>query len=207
MFRTAARITAAVAGIGSVAGGALIAMHGGSTYAATAATAPASSSAPAVSGTTTAPVCDDGPWMLADGINVNGRPDHFDRGDRGATYIWHDGSGWHLRTTDVRNVENDYTGFITLTSGGRFTSVHAVMNEKDDRVYLDGNHVLHYSFNTYNGIDGFDFTVSACNGDRQHETLAFHLTRDGSDDNPARIDLGDAKVHPDAATFRAVRSL
>ncbi|HEY6378858.1 MAG TPA: hypothetical protein VI316_06740 [Candidatus Dormibacteraeota bacterium] len=207
MVRTAARITAALAGVGAVAGGALLAMHGSSTLAAApAATASASTSAPATTAPAS-PVCDDGPWRLADGISVQGRPDHLDRGDRGAIYLWHDGSGWHLRTTDVRNVNNDYAGTIALSPGARFTYVHPVMNEKDDSVYLDGDNVLHYRFDTFNGVDGFDFRVSACGGDRQHERVTFHLTRDGSDDNASRIALGDTRAHPDSATFSAIRAV
>ncbi|HEY6377774.1 MAG TPA: hypothetical protein VI316_01200, partial [Candidatus Dormibacteraeota bacterium] len=70
MVRTAARITATLAGVGAVAGGALLAMHGSSTLAAApAATASASTSAPATTAPAS-PVCDDGPWRLADGISV-----------------------------------------------------------------------------------------------------------------------------------------
>ena len=41
------------------------------------------------------------PWKGPDDVNIEGRPDSLDPGDRGAVYIWHDSDDWHLRATDI----------------------------------------------------------------------------------------------------------
>lgn len=166
----------------------------------------AATPAGAATTTSTAPRCDDGDWRGPGGINVDGRPDGLDAGDRGTVYVWHDPAGWHLRTTDVTNTAHHYTGTIAL-DGARFTSIATVRLERDDRISVDGNNTLHYAFTTYSGIDGVDFTVSACDGARQHEVLRFTMDINGHEDDPSRIALGDTKQHPDSATFAVTRSV
>jgi hypothetical protein len=157
--------------------------------------------------TPTAPRCDDGDWRGPGGINVDGRPDGLDAGDRGTVYLWHDASGWHLRTTDVTTTAHSYTGTVALSSGARFTSFATVRLERDDRVWVDGNNILHYAFVTYSGIDGVDFTVSACDGAREHEAMLVTMDINGHEDDPSRIALGDMKQHPPSATFAVTRTV
>ncbi len=90
-----------------------------------------------------APPGDDGNRRGPDGINVNGRPDNFDAGDRGAVYLWHGPDGWHLRTTDISDTAHHYTGTIGLSAGARWTSFAPVRLENDDRVWVDGENVLY----------------------------------------------------------------
>ena len=196
-IRTAATVVSALAGIGSTAGG--IAYH-----AASPATSAVLAAAP-VSATAAAPTCDDGRWHGPDGINVEGRPDRFDAGDSGAAYIWHDATGWHLRTTDAARGAHHYTGTITASPGASFSAVRPVRDERDDHVWTTADNVLHYDLTTYRGIDGFDFRVSACAADRAHEALRFSLDYDGREQDRARIRLGDAKQLPPAATFSVWR--
>jgi hypothetical protein len=204
---------AAVAGIGGVATQAP-ALAGATTTAAT--TSSTSTSTSTIATTTTALAtpapatarrCDDGDWRGPAGINVDGRPDNLDAGDRGAVYLWHGVDGWHLRTTDVTNTAHHYTGTVALSSGARFIAFAPVRLEHDDRVWVDGDNVLHYDFTTYRGIDGLNFTVSACDGARQHETMLFTMDINGHEDDPARIDLGDRKQHPPFATFTVSRAV
>lgn len=164
---------------------------------------PAASAATATS--PPAPRCDDGNWRGPDGVNVNGRPDNFDAGDRGAVYLWHGPDGWHLRTTDISDTAHHYTGTIALSAGARFTSFAPTRLENDDRVWVDGENVLHYDFTTYDGIDGVDWTVSACDGARDHEAMRFSMDVNGREDDPSRIDLGDTKQQPDSASFYVIR--
>lgn len=156
---------------------------------------------------TAAPRCRDGDWVGPAGVNVDGRPDKLDAGDRGAVYLWHSADGWHLRTTDVTKVAHHYTGTIALSAGARFTSFSTVRLEHDDRVWVDGANVLHYDFTTYAGVDGINVTVSACDGGHSQETMVFTMDINGHEDDPGRIDLGDAKQHPPAATFTVTRSV
>jgi len=168
---------------------------------------PASPTPAAPSASTSAGGCADGPWIGPDGINVQGRPDNFDPGDRGAAYLWHDAYGWHLRTTDASPGAHLYTGTIAASQGTRFTAFAPVRNERDDHVWVSGDNVLHYSLKTYRGIDGLNFRVSACGFDREREALGFSMDYNGHEDDPARIDLGDSKRHPDSATFMVHRAV
>ena len=151
--------------------------------------------------------CADGPWVGPQGSPVEGRPDGIDPGDRGAVYLWHDASGWHLRTTDATPGRHLYTGSIAASAGARFTGYSRVSRERDDHVWLTGDSVLHYSLTTYRGVDGFNFRASACGQDREHETLGFSMDYNGHEDDPSRIVLGDSKRHPDSATFTVSRAV
>jgi hypothetical protein len=212
-LRSTATLATFLTGIGAAVGGTAYALATGpaspiSLTAATSATpAPASQPAIAAPSPALAPRCDDGAWIGPDGINVQGRPDHLDRGDGGSVYIWHADGGWHLRTTDVQKVAHHYTGSITVSPGASVTFLRPVMLEKDDRVWVSSDNVIHYDLTTYAGVDGFDFRVSACDADRQHETLRFSLDYNGREQDTARIKLGDRKANPPAATFDAHRSL
>ena len=152
--------------------------------------------------------CDAGRWTGA--IDPEGRPESFDAGDTGAVYVWHDGDGWHVRSTDTRPTDHHYTGTIRLApSGASFTAVRPVRDEKDDRVSVDGDGTLHYDLHTFASIDGFDFRV-ACAPDHQarrdRERLGFHTMFDG---HPVadRVRIGAEKRTPRSADFGFVRSV
>lgn len=150
--------------------------------------------------------CPDGRWIGPNGIDVQGRP-NFDAGDSGAAYIWHDDSGWHLRTTDALTIAHHYQGTITVSPDATVTSLHAVQLERSDHVWRTADNVIHYDFTTYSGVDGLDFTVSSCDPDHRNETLRFHLVYNGYTQDPARIKLGPGKVHPPSADFSVQRSV
>jgi hypothetical protein len=206
-------LTTALAGLAAVVGMGGIATQGpplaSATAAASTSAVPATGSTPSSGGATApaVPRCDDGDWHGAAGINVDGRPDSLDAGDRGAVYLWHNSDGWHLRTTDATDTAHHYTGSVVLSDGARFTSFSSVRLEHGDRVWVDGNNTLHYDFTTYRGVDGINFTVSACDGARQHEVMSFSMDINGHEDDPARIDLGDAKQHPASASFAVSRTV
>jgi hypothetical protein len=176
-------------------------------HAAPAATAHYPSAPPTSTSSSTIRDCADGRWVGPDGISLEGMPDRFDPGDRGAVYLWHDASGWHLRTTDATPGPHLYTGTIAASAGVRFTYFAPVRLERDDHVWVTGDNVLHYSLKTYRGVDGFNFRVSACGLDRSHETLGFSMDYNGHEDDASRINLGDSKRHPDSATFKVSRTV
>lgn len=154
----------------------------------------------------TAKGCDAGRWTGA--INPEGRPDGFDAGDAGAVYVWHDGDGWHIRTTDRRATDHHYTGTVRLSPAGSFTDVHAVRDERDDKIFLVGDNTLRYDFHTFASIDGADFRVTCPperKGEVEHQRLTFHTEFDG---HPVadRVRIGDSKQSPRAATFAFTRS-
>jgi hypothetical protein len=157
--------------------------------------ADASTSAPAS-------VCSDGPWHVA-GASVEGRPVDFEHGDPGRTYLWHDGTGWHLRTTDTVPVAHHYTGSVGASPGAAFADVDKVRLDPGDRLWVDHG-TLHYDFTTYSGIDGIDFRVTACDAARTSEQLTFTLRKGGAAD-PGLVDLGAGRAHPGSDPFTASR--
>ena len=163
-------------------------------------------SAAAMSMSTTAHRCDDGPWRVAD-ASVEGAPAGFDAGDVGRTYVWHDSDGWHLRTTDARPGPHHYSGTITTSPGAKFVDVAKVRLEPGDKLFVDDHQVLHYAFTTFDAIDGVNFRVSACDSDRSHEQLTFALQKNDRGDDPALIDLGVHRTHPGTDPFTAHRSV
>jgi hypothetical protein len=180
---------------------ALVACGGGPTLEiqpAAAKTAAASPSPAAASG------CDAAAWTGA--ISPQGRPDALDAGDAGAVYVWHDGDGWHIRSTDQRPVDHHYTGTIRLQpAGASFVDIRPVRDERDDRVFVDGGNVLHYDFHTFASVDGADFRVT-CSDQRPRQRLAFHTELDG---RPLadRVRIGDRKRSPASADFAFVRAV
>lgn len=191
------RILAAAGAAVGVGGVAAVALAPGASAPAAALASVPVAAAPA------AQTCDDGAWHGVDGLRVEGRPDGLDAGNAGNTYVWHDSDGWHVRATDPAGKQAHYTGVITL-SAGSFVDAHTVRFEKDDHVSISAT-TLRYSFETASGVDGVDFHVSACGGDRSHEVLTFSMRKNGSDDDARRIDIGDHKLHPDRSTWRAAR--
>ena len=207
-------IGATMAGLGAAGAAAAIAATGGpslqvaSAQLTSANASTSTSTSSSTSATATSTTCDDGAWVGQDNLRVEGAPDRFDAGDRGATYVWHDAGGWHIRATDPAGKSAHYTGVITLTKGATFRDVDTVRFEKDDHIQLlDGGTVLRYSFATYSGIDGVDFRVSACADVRAHEAITFTMRKNGSDDDASRIFVGDHKQHPDSSTWRAFRQV
>lgn len=202
-IRIVATALSAFAGIGTAAYAGSVATSAPAPVATqlTAATTPAAPAAPSTSTS-----CDDGRWHAGDGISVEGRPS-FDAGDSGAAYVWHDSDGWHVRTTDAARGAHHYTGTISVSPGASFTAVRPVRNERDDHVFVSSDDVLHYDLTTFRGIDGFDFRVSACAHDRDHEALHFAMDYNGREQDVARIKLGEDKQHPDSASFVVVRDV
>ena len=159
----------------------------------------------AATGAAAAPTrCDAGPWTGA--ISPEGRPDNFDAGDAGAVYVWHDGDGWHIRSTDARPVDHHYTGTIHLDpAAANFANIRTVRDERDDHVSVDGTNTLHYDFHTYASIDGVDFTITCPGGRRDgRERLAYHTDFDGHPISD-RVRIGDRKQSPKSADFAFVR--
>jgi len=150
--------------------------------------------------------CDATPWTGA--ISPEGRPDGLDAGDAGAVYVWHDGDGWHIRTTDQRAVDHHYTGTIRLLPAGEsFVDLRPVRDERDDRIFVDGDNVLHYDFHTFASIDGADFRVTCADRRRgARERLAFHTEFDGRPISD-RVRIGDRKQSPKSADFAFVRGV
>jgi hypothetical protein len=125
---------------------------------------------------TSAP-CDEGHWPAT----VQGRPERLHAGSTNGFYVWHDSSGWHLRTTTPTRTAHVFTGRITST--GAIKVVSRVRDENDDRITVSGN-TLVFRFVTYAGIDGVDFTIGCTS------SVGFALREGGSLIPPSLIFLG-----------------
>ena len=200
-IRTTATILSAVAGLGSAGAGATSLLGGASSA------APATLAAASVASPQASPACDDNGTWRVDDAGVNGAPDNFDRGDTGAAYVWHDGTGWHLRTTDRTDSRHVYSGPITPSAGPRIVDVDRTLLEKDARVWIGGDGALHYRFVTYDGIDGVNFHLNGCPAAGvEHQSLRFSLDYDGREQDAGRVRLGDHEQHPESGMFTAVRT-
>jgi hypothetical protein len=138
-----------------------------------------------------------GASVFAWGSRIEGRPASFEAGSTGGYYIWHDDSGFHLRTTDPEGVESHFTG--TLTTNGVFHDLTAIRAEQDDKVEQVGDGTIIFDLHTYSGIDGFDFDVRG--GDR----VTFELKRDHNLIGVDHIFLGEDGVHPNHNPFTVNR--
>lgn len=110
--------------------------------------------------------------QAADGDDADGRAGY---------YVWHDARGWHLRTTTPQRSPHPFTG--TIVSSGDITVVHQYKDEGRDTVTVNGNR-LTFSFVTYNGVDGLDFTVGCT------RAVSFSLKASSRLVSPSRIWLG-----------------
>jgi hypothetical protein len=144
--------------------------------------------------TTKADVCSDDHWPAF----VQGRPTGLDAGDTGGVYLWHDGSGWHLRVTHKGDHKHTFSGVIA--TNGKL-AVRRVADEKADKAGVTGgSHVLWFRFQNYGRIDGVDFR-STC-------APSMHIESRGDGHNlPAsRVFLGHNGTHPANVPFTIGRA-
>jgi hypothetical protein len=127
--------------------------------------------------------CDEGHWPAT----VQGMPAGFDAGDAAGYRIWHDGSGWHLRTTTPSSDDHVFTGIIH--SSGNFQVVARYLDESVDRIQVEGQ-TLRFEFHTHDRIDGLDFVVGCT------DHVSFALQAEGSPVPAARIRLGHSGSAP-----------
>ncbi len=96
--------------------------------------------------------CDEGHWPAT----VEGEPQRFDPGDRAGYRVWHDGSGWHLRTTTPNTGDHVFVGRIRSADDVKIVAEYH--DEARDKVRIDGK-VISFELHTHNRIDGLDFVV------------------------------------------------
>jgi hypothetical protein len=127
--------------------------------------------------------CDEGHWPAT----VQAEPRSFVAGGRAGFYVWHDSSGWHVRTTTPQRSPHPFTG--TIVSSSDIKVVRQVRDEGRDSVTVNGNK-LSFAFVTYKGVDGVDFKVGCT------ETVSFVLKAYNRTVPPTRIWLGAAGTAP-----------
>lgn len=119
---------------------------------------------------------------------VEGRPAHLHPLATTGDYLWHDGTGWHLRVTHPTRQRMVFRGVITASAP---ISFRAVRDEKRDKVTLSADkRTLVFRFVNYGGIDGVDFTDS-CSA-----TTKFALALDGHRLGRNHIFIGAHSARP-----------
>lgn len=137
---------------------------------------------------------DDGHWP---GF-VQGRPVHINPKTTNATFMWHDGNGWHIRVTHRRTNLRTFSGQIT--TGGAFTGAKPVRLEKNDVFSVSSDkHVISFSFKNYGYIDGLNFYT------RCAPSITFSFQSDGKPSPPHNVVIGRNSTRPQTNPFIIAR--
>ena len=125
---------------------------------------------------------------------VQGRPAGIDPHTTAATYMWHDGGGWHLRVTHHGSNLRSFSG--QLTTSGSFGNAHAVHLEKSDQFQVSSdNHNITFFFKNYGAIDGIDFRTHCA------PSVSFSFQSDGATSPASKIVIGSQATHPSSNPF------
>jgi hypothetical protein len=120
---------------------------------------------------------------------VQGRPDGIDPHTTAATYMWHDGDGWHIRVTHHSTNRRTFSG--QLLTSGEFAKVSAVHLEKSDQFQVSKDrHSITFLFKNYGRIDGVNFHTHCA------PSIKFAFQSDGKTTPPNHIVIGKHNAHP-----------
>lgn len=147
---------------------------------------------------TAKPACtvttDDGHWP---GF-VQGRPAGINPKTTSATYMWHDGNGWHVRVTHRTTNLKSFSGQITTT--GTFSKAKPVRLEKNDTFSVSNDKkVITFVFKNYGYIDGVNFYT------RCAPSITFAFQSDGKTQPARRIVIGRRSTRPHHNPFTISR--
>ena len=129
---------------------------------------------------------------------VQGQPSGIDPHTTAATYMWHDGNGWHIRVTHRGDNRRTFSG--QLTTKGEFADADAVRLEKSDQFQVSPDkHSLTFLFKNYGGIDGVNFHTHCA------PSITFAFQSDGTTTKPSHIVIGRNNHHPRNNPFTVTR--
>jgi len=100
--------------------------------------------------TATSAACTEAGWPTT----VEGRPLTFRSGARAGDYLWHDGTGWHLRITKPGYLRRVFTGKIVSDTALTVAPYH--LESGDTWTLSADKKTLTYRFATRRNIDGLD---------------------------------------------------
>ena len=125
---------------------------------------------------------------------VQGSPGDIDPHTTAATYMWHDGGGWHIRVTHRTTNRRTFSG--QLTTAGTFANVQPVHLEKSDQLQVSSDkHSVTFLFKNYGWIDGLNFHT------RCAPSIQFAFQSDGQTSPTDKIVIGHNGVHPPTNPF------
>jgi len=129
---------------------------------------------------------------------VQGQPSGIDPHTTAATYMWHDGNGWHIRVTHRGDNRKTFSG--QLTTKGDFVNASPVRLEKSDQFQVSSDkHSLTFLFKNYGGIDGVNFHTHCA------PSITFAFQSDGTTTKPSHIVIGRNNHHPRNNPFTVTR--
>jgi hypothetical protein len=119
---------------------------------------------------------------------LEGRPENLEAGGDLGFYLWHDEHGLHLRTTGPGE---RHLFRAVIRTPGEIHNVRLVRLEGDDGYQVrEGGHTLDLRFETWDGLDGVDFTIEG------GPFMTVSLRRDGEPIDTEEIFLGQGATQP-----------
>jgi hypothetical protein len=130
--------------------------------------------------------------------SVNGRPANVDPKTASGVYMWHDGTGWHIRATHRGDATRTFSGTITTT--GRFVGVSSVRLEgHDSRTVSPDHHVITFRFENHGAIDGLNFRTHCA------PSIDFSFLSDGTALAANEVTIGHTGMNPASDPFSIAR--
>ncbi|MGO9873197.1 MAG: hypothetical protein ACLPVY_05305 [Acidimicrobiia bacterium] len=130
---------------------------------------------------------------------TDGRPAQVDPDRAAGVYMWHDGTGWHLRVTHQTDTRRTFSG--ELVTAGRFVGVSSVRLEGNDSRHVSpDHHMITFRFENYGGIDGLNFRTYCA------PSIAFTFVSDGDVLAASDVTIGHGGSNPTSDPFSIVRS-
>ena len=123
---------------------------------------------------------------------ADGQPAGLHSGAPEAYWVWHDGGGWHVRTTTT-GAAHRFQGRVWALHGD-LENVRPTRLEWNDRIRRSGN-AFSFDLTTAGSYDGFDFWVA------EGDCAQFTVLVDGRA-QPDRVIIGAGNRHPTNTTFR-----
>ena len=127
------------------------------------------------------------------------RPENVDPATLDGVYMWHNGTGWHVRATHRSLARNSFSGRIVTT--GRFFHPSAVRLEGHDWLRVSKDHrTITFRFENHGAIDGLDFRTYCA------PMIEFTFVGNGEVMPADSIKIGAGSVQPDSNPFRITRT-
>lgn len=129
---------------------------------------------------------------------ANGRPAGVDPKTAAGAYMWHDGTGWHIRVTHRHDARRTFSG--RLMTSGRFFGVMPVRLEGHDTLNVSpDHHTITFRFGNYGAIDGLNFRA------RCAPSIGFGFGSDGKMMPADKVTIGHSAVNPATNPFEISR--
>lgn len=131
-------------------------------------------------------------------LDPSGRPEGSIVDQTGRYYVWHDGQGWHLRTTSKGG--RNFHGAVRVKEAKIKTFKSVGLKDKQGKNedlwrVNDARSELTFHFKTGKLSDGLDFVVD---GDEGQVEFDLHIDKQKS---PQAIFVGRGLQHPDTNPF------